>query len=112
MAISPWPSGCPELVEVSGVIHRARARVIRGSNKGHNQSRNPQWFDLRKFLILRPSQDYPGVKISPSIKVPMVESLKVPPLCTMMMCLGGGSGSMGDADGCPDQHIQGGVRRN
>ena len=112
MTIGPWPRGCPELVEGSGVIHGARGRVIRNFSKGHTPSRNPYWFDLRKFLILRPSQDYPGVKISLSIKVPRVESLKVTPLGTIMMCVGGGSRSMADADGCADEHIQGGVQRN
>ena len=90
MTIGPWPRGCPELVEGSGFFHRARGQVITDFSKGHTPSRNPYWFDLRKFLILRPSQDYPGVKISRSIKVPRVESLKVTPLGTIMMCLGRG----------------------
>ena len=89
MAIGPWPRCCPELVEGSGVIHGARGRVIRHFSKGHTPGRNPYWFDLRKFLVLGPSQDYPGIKISRSIKVPRVESLKVMPLGTIMMCLGG-----------------------
>ena len=71
-------------------MHAAWGRVIRNFSKGHTPSRNPYWFDLRKFLILRPSQDYPGVNISPSIKVPRVESLKGTPLGTIMMCSGGG----------------------
>ena len=90
MAIGSWPRGCPELVESSGVIHGARCRVIRDFSKCHTPSRNPYCSDLGKLLILRPSQDYPGVKISPIIKVPRVESLKVTPLSTIMMCLGGG----------------------
>ena len=90
MTIGPWPCGCPDLVEISGVIHRAGGRVIRDFSKGHTPRGNSYWFDLRKFLNLRPSQDYPGVKISPIIKVPRVESLKVTPLGTIMMCLGKG----------------------
>ena len=92
MTIGSWPRGCPELVENSGVIHGTRGWVIRHLSKGHTPSRNPYWFDLRKFLILRPSQNYPGVNISPCIKVPRVEALKVTPLSTIMMCLGGGRG--------------------
>ena len=90
MTIGPWPRGCPELVESSGVIHGARGWVVREFSEGHTPSRNPYWFDVRKFLILRPSQDYPGVKISPIIKVRRVEFLKVTPLGTIMMCLRGG----------------------
>ena len=90
ITIGPWPRGCPELVEGSGVIHRARGPVIRDFSRGDTPSRNPYWFDLRKFLIIWPSQDYPGVKISPIIKVPRTESLKVTSLGTIMMCLGGG----------------------
>ena len=92
MTIGSWPRGCPELVDSSGVIHGTRGRVIRYFSKGHTPSRDPYWFDLRKFLMLRPSQDYPGVKISPCIKVPRVESLKVTPLRTIMICVGGGRG--------------------
>ena len=112
MTIGSWPRCCPELVDSSGVIHGTRGRVIRNFSKGHTPSRNPYWFDLRKFLILRPSQDYPGVKMSPCIKVPRVGYLKVIPLDTMMMCFGEGSSSMADADGCADEHIQGGLQRN
>ena len=92
MTIGSWLRGCPELVESSGVIHGTRGRVTRSFSKGHTPSRDPYWFDLRKFLIHRPSQDYPGVKISPCIKVPRVESLKVTPLGTIMICFGGGRG--------------------
>ena len=46
----------------------------------------------KHFFLLRPSQDYPGVQISPSIKEPRVECLKVTPLGTIMMCLGGSRG--------------------
>ena len=92
MTIGSWPRGCLESVESSGAIHGTLGRVIRNFSKGHTTSRNPYWFDLRKFLNLRPSQDYPGVKISPCIKVPRVESLKVTPLGTIMMFLGGGRG--------------------
>ena len=92
MTIDSWPRGCAELVESSGVIHGTRGRVIRNFSKGHTPSRDPYWFDLRKFLICPPSQDYPWVKISPCIKVPRIESLKVTPLGTIMMCLGGGRG--------------------
>ena len=112
MTIGPWPRGCPELGEGSGVIHGARGRVNRDFSKGHTRSRNPYPFALRKFFILRPSQDYPGVKISPIIKVRKVEFLKVTPLGTIMMCLGGGLRSIADSDGCADEHIQGGVQRN
>ena len=44
------------------------------------------------FLILRPSQNYPWVRISPCIKVPRVEAVKVTPLGTIMMWLGEGRG--------------------
>ena len=108
ITIGSWPRGRTELVESSGVIHKTRGRVIRNFNKGHTPRRGLYWFDLPKFLILRPSQDYPGVKISPCIKVPRVESLKVTTLGTIMVCFGGGSRSMADADGCADEHIQGG----
>ena len=87
MTIGPWPRGCPEWVESSGVIQGARGRVIRDFSQGHTPSGNPYWSDFRKLLILRPSQDYPGVKVSPIIKVPRVESVKVTPLSTIMMCL-------------------------
>ena len=89
MTIGPWPRDCPELVEGTGVINGAGGRVIRDFSKGHTPKKNPYWFDLRKFLILWPSQDYSGVKVSPIIKVPRVQSLKVMPLSTITMCLGG-----------------------
>ena len=101
------------MVEGSGVIHGALGRLIRDFSKGHTPSSNAYWFDLKKFLILRPSQDYPGVQISPMIKVPRVESLKVTPLGTIMMGSGGGfGGGMADADGCADEHIRRAVQRN
>ena len=92
MAIGPLPHDCPELVEGRGVIHSARGRIMRDFSKGHTPSRNPYWSDLRKLLILRPSQDYHGVKISPILKVPRRESLKVTPLRTILMCFGGAGG--------------------
>ena len=70
------------------VPNGVRHRVIKDFGKGHTPSTNPYWFDLRMFLILRPSQDYPRVKISPIMKVPRVEFLQVTPLGTIMMCLG------------------------
>ena len=108
MTIGPWPRGCPELVEGPGATHEARGRVISNFSKGHTPSRNPYWFDLRKFLILWQSRDYRGVKISPIIRVPTVESLKVTPLGSNNDVLGRGMSSMADADGCADEHIQGG----
>ena len=62
MTIGSWPRGCPELVESSEVIQGTRGRVIRNFSKGHTPSRNPYGFDLRKFLILRPSQVTLGSK--------------------------------------------------
>ena len=112
MTISFWPRGCPELVERSGVIHGTRGWIIRNFSKGHTPSRNPYSVEHRKFLILRPSQDYPGVKISPCIKVPRVESLKVPPLGTIMMCLGGGRGVWLMPMGVLMSISRGGLQRN
>ena len=88
MAIGPWPRGCPEVVEGSGVIQEAQSRVIRDFSKGQILSRNPYQSTLRKLLIFWPSQDHFGVKISPIIKVPKVQSLKVTPLGTIVMRLG------------------------
>ena len=86
MAIRPWPRGCPELVEGSRVIQGARGRGIRAFSKDHTPSRNPYSSDLRRLLLFQPSPDYPGVKCFPIINVPEVESLKVTPLGTIIMC--------------------------
>ena len=41
MDVGPWPRGCKELVDGSGIIHGAHGRVIGHFNKGSIPSRNP-----------------------------------------------------------------------